>query len=126
MKPRVVFSTNELLSATNKDVLPALQKSNVIYRFSCPCDSRYINRTSQTLQDRIKQHIPKFICFFPRNAYFLPVGVILPPPPIPSLLLLIQPLDFFFYKILSVLNIMMTVDHFFLPKAALLSTYICF
>ena len=32
VKPRVVCSTKELFSAT-KDLLPALQKSNVIYRF---------------------------------------------------------------------------------------------
>ena len=61
MEPRVVYSTNELLSATNKDVLPALQKSNVIYQFSYHCDSRYVGRTSQRLQDRIKQHVPKSI-----------------------------------------------------------------
>ena len=30
---RAVYSTNILLSATNRDVLPALQKSNVIYQF---------------------------------------------------------------------------------------------
>ena len=54
-----VLFTNKLLSATNKDVLPALQKSNVIYQFSCHCDSRYVGRTSQTLQDRIKQHALK-------------------------------------------------------------------
>ena len=60
-EPRVVYSTNELLSATNKDVLPALQKSNVIYQFSCHCDSWYVGRTSQRLQDRIKQHVPKSI-----------------------------------------------------------------
>ena len=29
VEPRAVYSINELLSATNKDVLPALQKSNV-------------------------------------------------------------------------------------------------
>ena len=40
VEPRVVYSTNELLSATNKDVLPALQKSIVIYQFSCHCGSR--------------------------------------------------------------------------------------
>ena len=61
MEPRVVYSTNELLSTTNKDVLPALQKSNVIYQFSCHCDSPYVYRTSQGLQDRIKQHVPKSI-----------------------------------------------------------------
>ena len=60
-EPHVVYSTNELLSATNKDVLPALQKSNVIYQFSYHCDSRYVGRTSQRLQDRIKQHVPKSI-----------------------------------------------------------------
>jgi len=38
--------------------------SSVIYQFSCHCDSRYVGRTSQRLQDIIKQHIPKSI----RNA----------------------------------------------------------
>ena len=61
VEPHVVYSTYGLLSATNKDVLPALQKSNVIYRFSCHCDSRYVGRTFQRLQDRIKQHVPKSI-----------------------------------------------------------------
>ena len=60
-EPRVVYSTNELFSATNKDVLPALQKSNVLYQFSCGCDSRYVGRSSQRLQDKIKQHVPKSI-----------------------------------------------------------------
>ena len=47
--------------ATNKDVLPALQKSNVIYQFSRHCDSRYVGRTSQRMQDRTKQHVTKSI-----------------------------------------------------------------
>ena len=46
VEPRVVYSTNELLYATNKDVLPALPKSNVIYQFPCNCNSRYVDRTS--------------------------------------------------------------------------------
>ena len=61
VQPRVVFSTNQLLPAPQKDVLPASHKSNVIYQFSCHCDSRYVGRTSQRLQDRIKQHVPKSI-----------------------------------------------------------------
>ena len=56
-----------------------------------------------------------------RNAYFLFVDANLPSRPIPSLLLLIKPLDFIYYKILSVINIVMTVDFLFLPKTALLS-----
>ena len=61
VEPRVVYPTNEFLSATNKDLLPALQKSNVIYQFSCPCDSQYVGRTFQTLQNRIKRHVLKSI-----------------------------------------------------------------
>ena len=61
VESRVVYSTNELLSAINKNVLPALQKSNVIYQFSCHCDSRYVGLTSQRLLNRIKQHVPESI-----------------------------------------------------------------
>ena len=35
--------------------------SNVVDNFLCHCDSRYIGCTSQRLQDRICQHMPKFI-----------------------------------------------------------------
>ena len=30
-------------------------------QFSCHCNRRYVGRTSQSLQDRIKQHVPKSI-----------------------------------------------------------------
>ena len=118
MEPRIVYSTNELL--------PALQKYNVIYQFSCHTDRRYVGRTSQRLQHRIKQHVPKSIrsCSSSQNAYFLLVCANLPSRLIPSILLLIQPLDFIFYKILPALNIMMTADFIFLPKAAHLFIYL--
>ena len=48
-----------MLSAAEKDVLPANQRSMVIYEYVCHCDSRYVGRTSQRLQERIKQHVPK-------------------------------------------------------------------
>ena len=35
--------------------------SNVIYQFVCHCDSRYVGRTSQRLEERIKQHAPRSI-----------------------------------------------------------------
>ena len=122
VEPRVVYFTNELLSATNKDILSALQKSIVIYQFSCHCDSRYVGRTSQRLQDRIKQHVPKSIrscSFCQKRDCFLHVGANLPPRLMP-----IQPLNFIFYKILPALNIMMTADFLFLPKAAHLFIYL--
>ena len=61
VEPRVVFTTRKLLPTSKKDVLPASQQSNIVYEFSCHCDSRYVGRTSQRLQDRIKQHVPKSV-----------------------------------------------------------------
>lgn len=65
VKPCVLFNTRKMLLAIHKDVLPTLQQSHIIYQFSCRCDSRYIGRTSQRLQDRVKQHVPKSIRFPP-------------------------------------------------------------
>ena len=61
VEPHVVYKTNQLLPVANKDVLPALQNSNVIYQFLCHCDNRYVGRTSQRLQDRIGQDVAKYI-----------------------------------------------------------------
>jgi len=55
------FKTQQLLPATKKDVLPSHHQNNVIYQFLCHCDSRYAGHTSQRLEERIKQHIPKLI-----------------------------------------------------------------
>ena len=60
-KPRVVFTTRRLLPASTKDVLPAFQQSNIVYEFLDHCDSRDVCRTSQRLQDRIMQHVPKSV-----------------------------------------------------------------
>ena len=119
-EPCVVYSSNELLFATNKDVHTACvtekQRGLSIFMTVPPKGCRTeLNNTYPSL----------FVCaLLPRNAYFLPVGAKLPRRLIPSILLLIQPLDFIFYKILSVLNIMTTVDSLFLPKAALLSIFL--
>ena len=51
----------KLLPVAKKDVLPAFHQSNIVYQFLCHCDSRYMGRTSQRLQQRIKQHVPKTI-----------------------------------------------------------------
>jgi len=61
LEPRVVYTTKDLYPVNKKDVLSAFQQSNVMYQFSCHCDSRYVGCTSQRLQDRIEQHIPKSI-----------------------------------------------------------------
>ena len=58
---RVVFTSKRMLPVACKDVLPTTLKSSVVYEYSCHCDSRYIRRTSQRLQDRIKQNVPKWL-----------------------------------------------------------------
>ena len=37
VEPHVAHKTNQLLPVANKDVLPTLQNSNVIYQFSLHC-----------------------------------------------------------------------------------------
>ena len=61
VKTNVIFMTRKILPGIQKDVLPALHSSNIIYLFRCDCDSRYVGRTSQRLVDRMKQHVPEDI-----------------------------------------------------------------
>ena len=58
---RVVFTFKCMLPVACKDVLPTTLKSSIIYEYLCHCDSRYIGQTSEQLQDRIKQHISKWL-----------------------------------------------------------------
>ena len=37
------------------------QQSMIVYQYVCHCDCRYVGRTTQRLQERINQHIPKSI-----------------------------------------------------------------
>ena len=55
------FYTSPTSSGNQKGCVPALLLSNIVNNFSCHCDSRYVGRTSQQLDDRIRQHVPKFI-----------------------------------------------------------------
>ena len=61
VEPRIVFTTRKILPAIHKDVLPSFQQNMVVYQYVCRCDCRYVGRTSQRLQDRINQHIPRCI-----------------------------------------------------------------
>ena len=61
VKLRVVFFTRKMLPTVRKDVVPTKQQCMVLYQYVCRCDCRYVGRTSQRPQDRIKQHIPKAI-----------------------------------------------------------------
>ena len=61
VSPRLVFLSQFMLPAAKKDVLLANQRSMVIYEYVCRCDSRYVSRTTQRLQERVKLHVPKAI-----------------------------------------------------------------
>ena len=56
-----MFSTRKMFPTVRKDVMPTKQQSMVVYQYVCRCDCWYVDRTSQRLQDRIKQHIRKAI-----------------------------------------------------------------
>ena len=57
-EPRVIFTTRKAFSGRQKDVLPILSMSNVIYEFTCRCARTYVGKTTQCLTERIKQHVP--------------------------------------------------------------------
>ena len=58
---RLVVTSKRILPVARKDVLPTTQKRFVIYEYKCHCDSRYVGRTSQRLQNRIKQHVLQWL-----------------------------------------------------------------
>ena len=55
------FVSRQVMPASWKNILLAIQNSFVIYEYKCHCDSRYVGRTAQRLQDRIKQHVSKWL-----------------------------------------------------------------
>ena len=57
----LVFTSKRMLPVAREDVLPTIQKSFFIYKCKCHCDGRYVGQTSQRLQDRIKQHVPRWL-----------------------------------------------------------------
>ena len=50
-----------MLPSFEKAVLPAHQRSNIVYKYLCHCNSVYVGRMPQRLEERIRQHVPKFI-----------------------------------------------------------------
>ena len=58
VKFEVCFQSTKIAFFTsNKDQIPLLSNSGVIYQFNCPgCDKTYIGKTDNTLFNRTKQH----------------------------------------------------------------------
>jgi hypothetical protein len=60
-KLKCLYSTSPLLRFPNKDKLPVLTNSMVIYQFKCACGATYVGRTARHLSKRIKEHCPKWL-----------------------------------------------------------------
>ena len=56
-----MFTTARIPIASPKDKLPILLQHNVIYNFECTCGCRYVGRTGRRIEDRIKDHVPKWL-----------------------------------------------------------------
>ena len=61
MKFKTVYKTNKLSMFCNtKDVISAEQKSNVIYRITCPgCFQKYVDKIDRNLTTRLDEHDTK-------------------------------------------------------------------
>ena len=59
VKLKISHYTRKSLNGIHKDVTADHNKSKVIYRFVCHCDSEYIGRTSQRFHLRRDQHVSK-------------------------------------------------------------------
>ena len=58
---RVCFFSKQAFRPCPKDGIPAHHKSNVMYSCTCRCRCRYVGKTTQRLEARIKQHIPAYL-----------------------------------------------------------------
>ena len=56
---RSIFTSRPAFNSTNKDKLLIFKQRNLIYKFSCRCNSTYIGMTCQRLEVRVRQHIPR-------------------------------------------------------------------
>ena len=61
LKMLCCFSSRSTFSTTNKDILPLITLSNLVYSVTCACERRYIGKTTERLSENIKQHVPRHL-----------------------------------------------------------------
>ena len=59
VQARVVLTSKAIFPAAKKDVLPTRNTNMLVYQYTCDCGHSYVGKTTQRLQDRINQHLPK-------------------------------------------------------------------
>ena len=68
VNPRVLFMSKPILQRSGKDLMTPEEKSLVVYKFKCCCDSSYIGQTSRHLTTRMKEHVPKCITTYIKDS----------------------------------------------------------
>ena len=58
---RAIFTSRALISTQSKDPIEVMSKSNVVYEFQCACQELYVGRTSRRLEERVAEHIPRWM-----------------------------------------------------------------
>ena len=61
VSPRIILTSRSILTTAPKDVLPTLKRSNLVYEYTCHCESRYVGRTSRRLLVRVKEHVQVYV-----------------------------------------------------------------
>ena len=52
---KVVYTSKPAFQGSVKDNMPTHSQANVIYLFPCQCEALYVGKTTQCLENRIKQ-----------------------------------------------------------------------
>ena len=59
VKTRIILTTQSMMPNSQKDTLKQINKSEVVYKFTCNrCESEYIGKSSRRFCDRISEHVP--------------------------------------------------------------------
>ena len=69
VKVRSIFATKTAFTSIHKYVVSIANKSLLIYKLNCRCNSTYIGRTSQRLEVRIRQNVPRGILNSGRSTF---------------------------------------------------------
>lgn len=62
VRPRIIFTSTNLVATRTRTPLDLLSTPNVVYQFSCStCSAQYIGMTERRLGDRVKEHLPQWL-----------------------------------------------------------------
>jgi hypothetical protein len=58
----ILFKSSPIWISRLKDNLPTSSSSFCIYSLTCDCQAKYVERTTRRLSDRIREHMPRWLC----------------------------------------------------------------